>query len=474
MKLSKDLGKESWFYLLLLVGTFLLFAMFYSSPQSFWIHNLRWNINEETNRERNDVMVPPMNADIHPEKWSNDSTFDASVEKFEDAVPTKPICDFSDYRSDLCNMTGDVRTQGYNITTVFFVIPPSTENYEQEWSVNAYSQKMYNYFSKNVTVKQLRGPQNAPLCTIGQRNTPAILLSLGGPTGNIWHDFTDVIIPLFLASKPLNREVQFLLINHQQWFLDKFSLIFKDLSRYKVINFDEDKEIRCYRHMLVGLLNHKDLSIDPKRAFDGFDMYRFKLYIRSIYSLPMDVELPYKMDKHPEKKPRLMLVVRSKSRRFLNQEEITDVIEKNGFEVVQVEPKRSDNLTEMSKLVDSCDVLMGVHGAALTHILFLRTNAVMVQVLPLGGQAMDFYANSCYDEPADDMRLRRIDYHITPEESSLLDKYGWDDPVIKDPDSVNTKGWSYRQKYYWNEQDLRLNVTRFEPVLVKALELIKG
>ncbi|KAJ4781704.1 Glycosyltransferase family 61 protein [Rhynchospora pubera] len=474
MKLSKDLGKESWFYLLLLVGTFLLFAMFYSSPQSFWIHNLRWNINEETNRERNDVMVPPMNADIHPEKWSNDSTFDASVEKFEDAVPTKPICDFSDYRSDLCNMTGDVRTQGYNITTVFFVIPPSTENYEQEWSVNAYSQKMYNYFSKNVTVKQLRGPQNAPLCTIGQRNTPAILLSLGGPTGNIWHDFTDVIIPLFLASKPLNREVQFLLINHQQWFLDKFSLIFKDLSRYKVINFDEDKEIRCYRHMLVGLLNHKDLSIDPKRAFDGFDMYRFKLYIRSIYSLPMDVELPYKMDKRPEKKPRLMLVVRSKSRRFLNQEEITDVIEKNGFEVVQVEPKRSDNLTEMSKLVDSCDVLMGVHGAALTHILFLRTNAVMVQVLPLGGQAMDFYANSCYDEPADDMRLRRIDYHITPEESSLLDKYGWDDPVIKDPDSVNTKGWSYRQKYYWNEQDLRLNVTRFEPVLVKALELIKG
>ncbi|KAJ3686021.1 hypothetical protein LUZ61_015185 [Rhynchospora tenuis] len=469
MKLSKDLGKERWLYLLLLVGSFLLYATFYSSPQSFWIHGLRWNMIEETNRERNDVMVAPTNADVHSEEWSNDSTFDASGEKFEDAVPTKPICDFSDIRSDLCNMTGDVRTQGYNITTVFFVA-----NYEQEWSVNAYSQKMYDYFSKHVTVKQLRGPQNAPLCTIGQRNTPAILLSLGGTTGNIWHDFTDVIIPLFLASKPLKQDVQFLLINYQQWFVDKFSLIFKNLSRYKVINFDEDKEIRCYRHMLVGLLNHKDLGIDPKRAFDGFDMYRFKLYIRSIYSLPMDVDIPYKMDKRPEKKPRLMLVVRSKSRRFLNQEEITEVIEKIGFEIVQVEPKKSDNLTEVSKLVDSCDVLMGIHGAALTHILFLRTNALMLQVLPLGGEAMDFYANSCYGEPADEMGLRRIDYHITPEESSLLDKYGWDDPVIKDPDSVNRKGWSYRQKYYWNEQDVRLNVTRFEPVLVKALELIKG
>jgi hypothetical protein len=253
--------------------------------------------------------------------------------KVAEANQTAPICDFSDWRSDICNMTGDIRTQGYNISTVFYVPPPDTFMAEKQWSVNAYSQKMYMYFSKNVTVKQLSGPQNAPRCTVDQSNTPAILISLGGPSGNIWHDFTDVITPLFLAAKPLNREVHFLLINYQQWFVDKFGLILKNLSRYEVINFDEDKEIRCYRHMLVGLLNHKDFGIDPKRAFNGFNMFKFRMYIRSIYSLPMDVAIPYKRDQRPEKKPRLLLVVRSKTRRFLNQEEIAEAIKKNGFEV---------------------------------------------------------------------------------------------------------------------------------------------
>jgi hypothetical protein len=127
----------------------------------------------------------------------------------------------------------------------------------------------------------------------------------------------------------------------------------------------------------------------------------------------------------------------------------------------------------MSKLVDSCDVLMGVHGAALTNIIFLTTNALMLQVLPLGGSGMDDAATACYNAPADEMRIRRIDYRITPEESSLLEKYGWDDPIVNDPDSINRKGWKLRQKYYWNEQNVRLNVTRFEPVLVRALELLK-
>jgi hypothetical protein len=57
----------------------------------------------------------------------------------------------------------DIRTQGYNISTVFYVLPRNKFMTEKQWSVNAYSQKMYMHFSKNVTVKQLSGPQKAPL-----------------------------------------------------------------------------------------------------------------------------------------------------------------------------------------------------------------------------------------------------------------------------------------------------------------------
>ncbi|KAJ3686017.1 hypothetical protein LUZ61_015181 [Rhynchospora tenuis] len=202
--------------------------------------------------------------------------------------------------------------------------------------------------------------------------------------------------------------------------------------------------------MMVGFLNHRDFGIDPDRAFDRFDMFKFRLYVRNVYSLLRDVKVPYRMDPHLDKKPRLMLIV------------------------VQVEPKKSDKLTELSKLVDSYDVLMGIHGAGLTNMVFLRTNAVMIQVIPLGGSHMNNAAHGYYDRPAQEMQLRTLDYTISTEERSLLDKYGWDHPAIKDPEAVAETGWQDRQRYYWLEQDVRLNVTRFEPVLIKALKLLRN
>ncbi|KAJ4808134.1 EGF domain-specific O-linked N-acetylglucosamine transferase [Rhynchospora pubera] len=462
MKLFKELGKEIRFLLLLLVGSCLLIAMFHSTPQNFSLGSLNWTEQQPSQKDKSEK--GSTNYDIQDDASEND----------EELVPSKPICDHSDWRSDICNMTGDVRTKGYNSSSIFFIPRVHTlVPKEQEWRINPYSQKMYTYFINYVTVKQLRGPQDAPICTV-HSNSPAILLSLGGPSGNIWHDFTDVLIPLFLASKPFKREVQFMISSYNQEFVDKHSLILKDLTRYEIINFDQDKEVRCYPQMLVGLLNHRDFGIDPDRAFDRFDMFKFRLYVRNVYSLPREISIPYRTDPHLDKKPRLMLILRSTSRKFLNQEEVVDIITKNGFEVLQVEPKKSDNLTELSKLVDSCDVLMGIHGAGLTNIVFLRTNAVMIQVIPFGGSHMNNAAHGYYDRPAQEMKLRTLDYTITTEESSLLDKYGWDHPAVKDPEAVAETGWQDRQKYYWLEQDVRLNVTRFQPVLVKAIELLKG
>ncbi|KAJ3686020.1 hypothetical protein LUZ61_015184 [Rhynchospora tenuis] len=432
---------------------------------------------QKPSTHRIDKTIITRNSNVDPEKTSiTKATFDDGIENYEVALPSKPICDYSDWRSDICNMTGDIRTNGYNNSTIFFIPPADTYvPKEQQWSINPYSQKMYTYLINYVTVKQLRGPQGASTCTVNM-NVPAILLSIGGPSapGNIWHAFTDVLIPLFLASKPLRGEVQLLISSYHQDFIDKHSLILKDLTRYEIINFDQDEEVRCYPQMMVGLLNHRDFGIDPDRAFDRFNMFRFRLYIRNTYSLPVDVDIPYKVhDSLTDKKPRLMLILRSSTRKFLNQEEIEEAITKNGFELVQMDLKNGDNLTKLSKIVDSCDVLMGIHGAGLTNMVFLRTNALMIQVIPLGGSHMNNGAHGYYDLPAQEMKLRTIHYTITVEESSLLDKYGWDHPAIKDPEAVSARGWQDRQKYYWFEQDVRLNVTRFEPVLTKALELLK-
>lgn len=51
-----------------------------------------------------------------------------------------------------------------------------------------------------------------------------------------------------------------------------------------------------------------------------------------------------------------------------------------GFEVVVFEPTLRTWLRDAYALINSSHGLIGVHGAALTHSLFLRPRAVFVQV----------------------------------------------------------------------------------------------
>lgn len=51
--------------------------------------------------------------------------------------------------------------------------------------------------------------------------------------------------------------------------------------------------------------------------------------------------------------------------------------------------------------------MFGVHGAALTHFLFLRPGSVLVQVVPVG---LGWVAETCFETPAKAMKLEYIDY----------------------------------------------------------------
>ncbi|VAH71069.1 unnamed protein product [Triticum turgidum subsp. durum] len=65
-----------------------------------------------------------------------------------------------------------------------------------------------------VTVTQLdstSAASPAPACTVTHR-VPAIVFALGGLTGNYFHDFSDALVPLFVASRRYGGEVQLLAI----------------------------------------------------------------------------------------------------------------------------------------------------------------------------------------------------------------------------------------------------------------------
>ncbi|KAK6149134.1 hypothetical protein DH2020_016659 [Rehmannia glutinosa] len=111
------------------------------------------------------------------------------------------------------------------------------------------------------------------------------------------------------------------------------------------------------------------------------------------------------------------------------------------------------------------DVMIGVHGAAMTHFLFMNPGSVFIQVVPLG---TDWAAETYYGEPAGKFGLRYIGYKILPKESSLYDDYNENDPILMDPSSVNRKGWEFTKKIYLDRQTVRLDLRRFQKRLLRA------
>ncbi|KAJ3692396.1 hypothetical protein LUZ60_012746 [Juncus effusus] len=386
----------------------------------------------------------------------------------EKPIISKATCDLSNYRYEACEVTGDARTSA-KLLTVFSVPAPNTTDPEapQNWTIKAQSRKVVEV--KNVTIQTLISSSEAPQCTKSEKISAIVFTLGGGLIGNIWHDFSDVLVPLFINSREFNGEVQFLIYDWKDWFIDKYKLILKKLSKFEMINFDTDSVVRCYPHVIIGLKSHEDFNIDPKRTTNGYTMLDFRMFVREAYDLPLSLDIPFKLKIN--EKPRVMLVLRERNRRFMNGPEIVQALNDSNFEVIPVKPTRDLNITKFSKLVDSCDIIMGAHGAGLINILFLRTNGIMLQIVPYG--KMEQAARNFYDIPATAMKLRYLDYSISAEETTLLEKYGYENPVIKDPDSIHKQGWQAGMKYYWWEQDIRLNLTRFKPVLDKTHELVR-
>nr|BAK05562.1 predicted protein [Hordeum vulgare subsp. vulgare] len=421
----------------------------------------------------------PANSDLDGEEGMTTTTAPAQEESSEaggsgSAPYTKctpplnsTVCDLSNPRFDICELCGDARTIGQSSTVMY--VPRTQTSDSEEWSIRAQSRKNLPWI-KEVTVKSLNTSQPAPRCT-SKHAMPAIVFALGGLTANVWHDFSDVLVPLFLTARQFDRDVQLLVTNNQPWFSKKYMTILSKLTRYDIIDFDSDDQVRCYPYVIVGLRSHGDLGIYPNLSPQNYTMMDFRLFVREAYGLPAaKVAIPYKADRDdPDKKPRIMLIDRGKTRRFINAPYIVQGLEWFGFEVVKVDPKMDSSLDEFARLVDSCDAIMGAHGAGLTNMVFLRSGGVVVHIVPYG---IEFMADGFYGKPARDMGLGHVKYGISPEESTLLEKYGWNHTVIKDPEAIRSSGWDKVGEVYMSKQDIVLNMTRFGPILLKAIDFI--
>ncbi|KAJ3699255.1 hypothetical protein LUZ61_002960 [Rhynchospora tenuis] len=269
------------------------------------------------------------------------------------------------------------------------------------WTIKPYSRKGDGNVMPHVravTIKPLYASTEAPKCNI-YHNISAIVFSKGTYAGkNFFHDFSDVLIPLFITARQFEGEVQILMADSQPNWIEKHKKYLNQISNYEIIDFNQENLVHCYPRVIVG--------------------------------------------------------------------------EELGFEVAVNESSLHTNIEEFARMVNSFDVMVGIHGAGLSNEVFLPTNAVLIQIVPLG--KIHWIAFTDFGIPAIDMKLKYVQYCISEEESTLIDLYPRDHAVFRDPASFHKQGWAAMGKIYLDQQNVKLNITRFKPVLTRALEFLGG
>lgn len=323
---------------------------------------------------------------------------------------------------------------------------------------------------KEVSITRLSEPAgHTPTCSV-QHSVPAVVFSAGGFLGNFFHDFTDVLVPLFATSRHFRGEVQFLVTDFNPKWIAKYKPVLDQLSRYQIINMDGMAQVHCFPRTQLGLLSHKVLGMDPSKTPNGYSMHDFKQILRSSFNL--NRESTNKIRKSSRKKPRLLIILRRGSRSLTNAKRVVSMARSIGFKVITAGPEDTMDVAKFAKTVNLADVMVGVHGAGLANMVFLPTNATLVQIIPWGELRWACWHD--FGEPAADMGLSYVQYEIKEEESSLIEEYPRDHAVFKDPMSIHRQGWNQLWSIFLNKQKVKLDVGRFRGVLLEIYQSIKN
>ncbi|XP_019454463.1 PREDICTED: uncharacterized protein LOC109355725 [Lupinus angustifolius] len=421
-------------------------------------------------------------------------------------------CDRSGYRSDVCVMKGDIRTNPSS-SSIFVYNSRSMNNVSrsvegrkgeedeklQHEKIRPYTRKWetsvmdtideLNLISSRMSLGKSHG------CDV-QHDVPAVFFSNGGYTGNIYHEFNDGIIPLYITSQHFDKKVVFVILEYHNWWIMKYGDILSHLSDFPAIDFRGDNRTHCFPEAIVGLRIHDELAVDPAlmeghKSIVDFRNILDKAYWPRIRGLIQDEEreaqeksreqvssspslqasqqqyIKQQVQENPSTKPTLVILSRTGSRAITNENLLVQMAEEIGFRVEVLRPGRTTELAKIYRVLNASDVMIGVHGAAMTHFMFLKPGSVFIQVVPLG---TIWAAETYYGEPARKLGLKYIGYEIQPRESSLYEVYDKNDPVLTDPASINNKGWEYTKKIYLDSQNVALDLRRFGKRLRRAYE----
>ncbi|RDX62443.1 EGF domain-specific O-linked N-acetylglucosamine transferase, partial [Mucuna pruriens] len=382
-------------------------------------------------------------------------------------------CSHNDF--DVCTINGPTLLDQASLT--LFALGPHTEDKPHiPVKIHPYplkKDKTAMSYVKEVTLTQAP----SKLACGFTHHTPALVFSAGGYTGNFYHEINENFIPLFITINSMfpNQDVTLVVTDGMIWWFQKYAELLSAFSPHRlIINTQNLSTVHCFPSAIVGLIKHGDMIIDPKLLPYPKTLLDFRAFLEKAYTKVdnnNNDEIPLILHPNENGKPRLTLMSRrgNVSRMILNQEDVIKVAEEIGFNVHVMEPSRNTSMAYVYRVIHNSDVLLGVHGAGLTNFLFLRPGSVLVQVVPIG---LDWASRTYYEEPPKFLGVEYIEYKIKPNESTLLERFGANSLVIKDPVAFQEDKWS-KKRIYWKEQNVKIDVIRFRKYLRKAYEKAK-
>ncbi|MED6206608.1 hypothetical protein PIB30_028470 [Stylosanthes scabra] len=378
-------------------------------------------------------------------------------------------CDRSQLEFDICTIKNPILV-GHASSNLFILGPQTlTQSHHLPVKIHPYplkNDKTAISYVKEVTITS--APPNSK-CGV-THHSPALLFSAGGYNGNFYHEINENFIPLFITINSIfsNQDVVLVIKDGKMWWFKKYEQLLRAFSPYHpIINTNNLTTTHCFPSGIIGLMKHGTMIIDPKKLLPNpKTLVDFSDFLRRVYNQNVDDD-----PKINKSGPHLVLVTRrgNVSRVILNQDEIVNAAKEIGFNVHELEPSRNISMAYVYNLIHKSHVILGVHGAGLTHSLFLRPGSVLVQVVPIGTV---WASRTYYEKPARLLGMEYIEYMVDANESTLSEIYGANSTVVKDPEAFHQNKWSNR-RIYLKKQNLRLDVVRFKMCLSNAYEKAK-
>ncbi|XP_058772524.1 xylan glycosyltransferase MUCI21-like [Vicia villosa] len=374
-------------------------------------------------------------------------------------------CDRSNEDYDICTMNGPTLLDQTSLT--LFTLNPSRTQPHFHVKIQPYPLKNSKDAMSSISEFTLTShPQKySSQCGV-THHSPALVFSGSGYTGNFYHDMNEIFIPLFITINSLShdQDVILVIIDSKDWWLKKYADLLSAFSPHHIIiKTNNLTTTHCFPSAIIGLIKHGQLIINPKLLPNPKTLFDFHAFLENAY-IKKDTSPMYSANTNTSR-PLLTLVGRKgNSRVILNQEEVIKLAEDIGFNVHVLETTKDSSVAETYRLIHSSHVMLGVHGAGLTNLLFLRQGSVSVQIVPIG---LEWASETYYNKPTKILGLEYVEYKVGANESSLSWKYGADSLVIEDPETFRDGKWA-NQLVYLKKQNVIIDLIRFKKCLIEV------